>query len=205
MNSLALSANTLNRDIYICFWYTANNSTTWQSYQINWAYSNTLWQSCTRRFCGKNNWKRGTVLLRWFAVSISNLWKPTYCVKFNCYLVNFRACISFWGWRIHDYSYLRKPSEFQGNMWHASCPYFLPLLPFFSFGEHDCLFFSLLAEYIVPEQVSHSYILLPGWLQQGKVVVIRGEGPKGGPGMPEMLTPTSAIMGAGLGKVPLSS
>jgi dihydroxy-acid dehydratase len=36
--------------------------------------------------------------------------------------------------------------------------------------------------------------------QQGKVVVIRGEGPKGGPGMPEMLTPTSAIMGAGLGK-----
>lgn len=34
----------------------------------------------------------------------------------------------------------------------------------------------------------------------GKVVIIRGEGPKGGPGMPEMLTPTSAIMGAGLGK-----
>ncbi|KAA8549663.1 hypothetical protein F0562_001319 [Nyssa sinensis] len=33
-----------------------------------------------------------------------------------------------------------------------------------------------------------------------KVIVIRGEGPKGGPGMPEMLTPTSAIMGAGLGK-----
>lgn len=31
--------------------------------------------------------------------------------------------------------------------------------------------------------------------------MIRGEGPKGGPGMPEMLTPTSAIMGAGLGKV----
>ena len=34
----------------------------------------------------------------------------------------------------------------------------------------------------------------------GSVVVIRYEGPKGGPGMPEMLTPTSAIMGAGLGK-----
>ena len=31
-------------------------------------------------------------------------------------------------------------------------------------------------------------------------MVIRYEGPKGGPGMPEMLTPTSAIMGAGLGK-----
>ena len=35
----------------------------------------------------------------------------------------------------------------------------------------------------------------------GMVVVIRYEGPKGGPGMPEMLTPTSAIMGAGLGSV----
>ncbi len=35
---------------------------------------------------------------------------------------------------------------------------------------------------------------------KGSVVVIRYEGPKGGPGMPEMLTPTSAIMGAGLGK-----
>ena len=34
----------------------------------------------------------------------------------------------------------------------------------------------------------------------GMVVVIRYEGPKGGPGMPEMLTPTSAIMGAGLGQ-----
>ncbi|KAI9314937.1 dihydroxy-acid dehydratase [Dichotomocladium elegans] len=32
------------------------------------------------------------------------------------------------------------------------------------------------------------------------VIIIRGEGPKGGPGMPEMLKPTSAIMGAGLGK-----
>lgn len=37
-------------------------------------------------------------------------------------------------------------------------------------------------------------------IQRGDVVVIRYEGPKGGPGMPEMLTPTSAIMGAGLGK-----
>lgn len=35
---------------------------------------------------------------------------------------------------------------------------------------------------------------------KGSVIVIRYEGPKGGPGMPEMLTPTSAIMGAGLGK-----
>jgi dihydroxy-acid dehydratase len=38
-----------------------------------------------------------------------------------------------------------------------------------------------------------------GEIQKGQVVVIRYEGPKGGPGMPEMLTPTSAIMGAGLG------
>ena len=38
-----------------------------------------------------------------------------------------------------------------------------------------------------------------GEIQKGEVVVIRYEGPKGGPGMPEMLTPTSAIMGAGLG------
>jgi dihydroxy-acid dehydratase len=38
-----------------------------------------------------------------------------------------------------------------------------------------------------------------GEITKGHVVVIRYEGPKGGPGMPEMLTPTSAIMGAGLG------
>ncbi|OFV89607.1 MAG: dihydroxy-acid dehydratase [Acidobacteria bacterium RIFCSPLOWO2_12_FULL_65_11] len=36
-------------------------------------------------------------------------------------------------------------------------------------------------------------------IAKGDVIVIRYEGPKGGPGMPEMLTPTSAIMGAGLG------
>ncbi|WP_025739603.1 dihydroxy-acid dehydratase [Aquimarina pacifica] len=39
-----------------------------------------------------------------------------------------------------------------------------------------------------------------GKVEKGDVVVIRYEGPKGGPGMPEMLKPTSAIMGAGLGK-----
>ena len=38
-----------------------------------------------------------------------------------------------------------------------------------------------------------------GLVQKGEVVVIRYEGPKGGPGMPEMLKPTAAIMGAGLG------
>lgn len=39
-----------------------------------------------------------------------------------------------------------------------------------------------------------------GRVRPGDVVVIRYEGPKGAPGMPEMLKPTSAIMGAGLGK-----
>ncbi len=39
-----------------------------------------------------------------------------------------------------------------------------------------------------------------GEVRKGEVVVIRYEGPKGGPGMPEMLSPTSVIMGAGLGK-----
>ncbi len=39
-----------------------------------------------------------------------------------------------------------------------------------------------------------------GKVTKGDVVVIRYEGPRGGPGMPEMLKPTSAIMGAGLGK-----
>lgn len=39
-----------------------------------------------------------------------------------------------------------------------------------------------------------------GTINKGDVIIIRYEGPKGGPGMPEMLKPTSAIMGAGLGK-----
>jgi dihydroxy-acid dehydratase len=39
-----------------------------------------------------------------------------------------------------------------------------------------------------------------GKIHKGDVVVIRYEGPQGGPGMPEMLSPTSAIMGAGMGK-----
>jgi len=37
-------------------------------------------------------------------------------------------------------------------------------------------------------------------IKKGDVIIIRYEGPQGGPGMPEMLTPTSAVMGAGLGK-----
>lgn len=48
------------------------------------------------------------------------------------------------------------------------------------------------------ELAMHS--ILDGSIQKGDVVVIRYEGPKGGPGMREMLGPTSAIMGKGLGK-----
>lgn len=42
--------------------------------------------------------------------------------------------------------------------------------------------------------------ILTGAIRKGDVIVIRYEGPKGGPGMREMLSPTSAIMGLGLGK-----
>ena len=41
--------------------------------------------------------------------------------------------------------------------------------------------------------------ILAGKVKAGDVVVVRYEGPKGGPGMQEMLSPTSAIMGMGLG------
>ena len=42
--------------------------------------------------------------------------------------------------------------------------------------------------------------ILDGTIKKGDVVVVRYEGPRGGPGMREMLSPTSAIMGRGLGK-----
>jgi dihydroxy-acid dehydratase len=42
--------------------------------------------------------------------------------------------------------------------------------------------------------------ILAGDVKPGDIIVIRYEGPKGGPGMREMLAPTSAVMGAGLGK-----
>ena len=42
--------------------------------------------------------------------------------------------------------------------------------------------------------------IIAGEVEKGTVIVIRYEGPKGGPGMREMLSPTSAIMGRGLGK-----
>ncbi|MGJ8759600.1 MAG: dihydroxy-acid dehydratase [Polaribacter sp.] len=49
------------------------------------------------------------------------------------------------------------------------------------------------------EQAANTGII-KGEVERGDVVVIRYVGPKGGPGMPEMLKPTSLIMGAGLGK-----
>jgi dihydroxy-acid dehydratase len=42
--------------------------------------------------------------------------------------------------------------------------------------------------------------ILEGQISKGDVIVIRYEGPRGGPGMREMLSPTSAVMGRGLGK-----
>ena len=42
--------------------------------------------------------------------------------------------------------------------------------------------------------------ILDGKVKKGHVIVIRHEGPNGGPGMREMLSPTSAVMGKGLGK-----
>ena len=65
---------------------------------------------------------------------------------------------------------------------------------------------------VAPEMLKHSgpakvfdceedamQAITDGFIQEGDVVVIRSEGPKGGPGMREMLNPTSAIMGRGLG------
>ena len=51
-------------------------------------------------------------------------------------------------------------------------------------------------DYILTDKISYRF----NYPQKGDVVVIRHVGPKGAPGMPEMLKPTSAIIGAGLGK-----
>ncbi|WP_075343686.1 dihydroxy-acid dehydratase [Tenacibaculum agarivorans] len=61
------------------------------------------------------------------------------------------------------------------------------------------LFFSGKAKVFEGEYAANDGIK-NGEVENGDVVVIRYEGPKGGPGMPEMLKPTAAIMGAGLGK-----
>lgn len=58
--------------------------------------------------------------------------------------------------------------------------------------------FSGIARVFDTEQDANDAIVA-GKIESGQVIVIRYSGPKGGPGMPEMLKPTSAIMGAGLG------
>ena len=65
-------------------------------------------------------------------------------------------------------------------------------------GKEGELFSGPAKVYDSEEAMLHG--LEQGQIAKGSVVIIRYEGPKGGPGMPEMLTPTSAIMGAGLGK-----
>lgn len=61
------------------------------------------------------------------------------------------------------------------------------------------LFFTGKARVFESEETALDRIL-DGTIKAGDVIVIRSEGPKGGPGMREMLSPTSAIMGRGLGK-----
>jgi dihydroxy-acid dehydratase len=65
-------------------------------------------------------------------------------------------------------------------------------------GKEGLLFSGPARVFDCEEEILHA--LERKEIGKGDVVVIRYEGPKGGPGMPEMLTPTSAIMGAGLGK-----
>jgi dihydroxy-acid dehydratase len=64
-------------------------------------------------------------------------------------------------------------------------------------GKEGQLFSGPAKVYDSEEEMLHA--LEQEQIAKGDVIIIRYEGPKGGPGMPEMLTPTSAIMGAGLG------
>jgi dihydroxy-acid dehydratase len=64
-------------------------------------------------------------------------------------------------------------------------------------GKEGDLFAGPAKVYDCEEDMLHA--LERSEITKGDVIIIRYEGPKGGPGMPEMLTPTSAIMGAGLG------
>lgn len=64
---------------------------------------------------------------------------------------------------------------------------------------HEGLRFAGRAKVFESEETALAAILA-GQVKKGHVVVIRNEGPKGGPGMREMLSPTSAIMGRGLGR-----
>lgn len=65
-------------------------------------------------------------------------------------------------------------------------------------GKEGLVFTGTAKVYDAEEQALQA--ILSGEIIKGDVIVIRYEGPKGGPGMREMLSPTSAIMGKGLGK-----
>jgi dihydroxy-acid dehydratase len=65
-------------------------------------------------------------------------------------------------------------------------------------GKEGLTFTGMAKVFDAEEQALQS--ILNGDIVKGDVIVIRYEGPKGGPGMREMLSPTSAIMGKGLGK-----
>ncbi len=65
-------------------------------------------------------------------------------------------------------------------------------------GKEGLRFVGTAKVFDAEENALHS--ILNGDIVKGDVIVIRYEGPKGGPGMREMLSPTSAIMGKGLGK-----
>jgi dihydroxy-acid dehydratase len=65
-------------------------------------------------------------------------------------------------------------------------------------GKEGLTFTGMAKVFDTEEQALQS--ILNGDIVKGDVIVIRYEGPKGGPGMREMLSPTSAIMGKGLGK-----
>jgi dihydroxy-acid dehydratase len=65
-------------------------------------------------------------------------------------------------------------------------------------GKEGLRFIGTAKVFEAEEQALQS--ILNGDIVKGDVIVIRYEGPKGGPGMREMLSPTSAIMGKGLGK-----
>ncbi|MEI7994419.1 MAG: dihydroxy-acid dehydratase [Methylococcaceae bacterium] len=65
-------------------------------------------------------------------------------------------------------------------------------------GKEGLRFIGIAKVFDAEEQALHSILI--GDIVKGDVIVIRYEGPKGGPGMREMLSPTSAIMGKGLGK-----
>jgi len=65
-------------------------------------------------------------------------------------------------------------------------------------GKEGLVFTGTAKVFEAEEQALQS--ILNGDIVKGDVIVIRYEGPKGGPGMREMLSPTSAVMGKGLGK-----